>query len=51
MDEKKKEPVIKPTDIHATGTADSGEVTIKDIHATGGEASTDDIHATSEPAS
>ncbi|MFE6765332.1 hypothetical protein [Streptomyces sp. NPDC057689] len=46
---KKTEPVIKPTDIHATGAEETVNP-LKDIHATGEPATTDDIHATSEPA-
>ncbi|MEU0127717.1 MULTISPECIES: hypothetical protein [unclassified Streptomyces] len=48
-DAAKKNPEIKPQDMHATG-GDAGKVTTKDMHATGGQATTDDMHATSEPA-
>ncbi|MFI5756147.1 hypothetical protein [Streptomyces sp. NPDC051569] len=37
---------VTTKDIHATG----GDLTTKDIHATGGEATVTDIHATGEPA-
>ncbi|MEW2246995.1 MULTISPECIES: hypothetical protein [unclassified Streptomyces] len=51
------EPVIKPQDMHATGTTDTeaaatatdGEVTTQDMHATSEPLTTMDMHATSEP--
>ncbi|MEU3184478.1 sigma-like protein [Streptomyces sp. NPDC006923] len=47
-DAKKKDPVLKPQDQHATGTEDAA-LTTQDQHATGGEIGTLDQHATSEP--
>lgn len=51
------EPVIKPQDMHATGTTDTtataapadGELTTEDMHATSEPITTKDMHATSEP--
>ncbi|MGW0330331.1 hypothetical protein ACWD0J_00400 [Streptomyces sp. NPDC003011] len=54
------EPVIKPQDMHATGTtgteaaADAaktaaGDLTTQDMHATDEPITTKDMHATSEP--
>jgi hypothetical protein len=50
------EPVVKPTNIHATGTkptAAAEQIETKNIHATGSPADriiTKNIHATTEPA-
>ncbi|MFE9171037.1 hypothetical protein [Streptomyces kebangsaanensis] len=52
--------VIKPQDMHATGTTDTeaaadglrsedGDVTTQDMHATDEPVTTKDMHATSEP--
>ncbi|MBC2869532.1 hypothetical protein [Streptomyces mexicanus] len=54
------ESVIKPQDMHATGTTDSaaaadaaqsadGDVTTQDMHATDEPITTKDMHATAEP--
>ncbi|WP_199848192.1 hypothetical protein [Streptomyces dysideae] len=49
------ETVIKPQDMHATGTTDTeaaaadGEATTEDMHATSEPITTKDMHATSEP--
>ncbi|MFH8471150.1 hypothetical protein [Streptomyces sp. NPDC018000] len=61
MADAKKDTEIKPQDMHAT-SADAGQITTKDMHATGGTVkpqdmhatgggvTTNDMHATSEPA-
>ncbi|WP_335933667.1 hypothetical protein [Streptomyces sp. PTD5-9] len=61
MADPKNNLEIKPQDMHATGE-DTGKITTKDMHATGGTVKpqdmhatlaatgTDDMHATGEPA-
>ncbi|WP_031072956.1 hypothetical protein [Streptomyces sp. NRRL S-118] len=55
-DASNTEPVVKPTNIHATGTrptAAAEQIETKNIHATGSPADriiTKNIHATTEPA-
>ncbi|ARI52928.1 MULTISPECIES: hypothetical protein [Streptomyces] len=58
MADAKKNPVIKPQDMHATGGettngdmhATGSPLQAKDMHATGGDTTNGDMHATSEPA-
>ncbi|MFF2846887.1 hypothetical protein ACFVT5_11195 [Streptomyces sp. NPDC058001] len=45
---KKKQPVVKPQDNHASDVQD-GELTTKDNHASGGVIKPLDNHASSEP--